>query len=81
MRKNLFPVTGQFYKANPHCHSTVSDGANTPEEMKAYYRSHGYQILALTDHELLVDEARAHGFIVSVNHPRTPWRRRPSSAG
>lgn len=57
MRKHLFPETGRFYKANPHCHSTVSDGANTPAEMKAYYRSHGYQILALTDHELLVDHS------------------------
>lgn len=43
------------YKANLHCHTTVSDGRNTPEEMKEYYKARGYQIMAMTDHELLVD--------------------------
>lgn len=55
MKKYLIPNEGSFYKANLHCHSTVSDGAHTPEEMKEYYKSKGYQILAVTDHELLVD--------------------------
>lgn len=39
------------YKANLHCHSTLSDGRKTPEELKAMYKSHGYDILAITDHE------------------------------
>jgi len=39
------------YKANLHCHSTLSDGRLTPEELKDAYRAHGYQILAITDHE------------------------------
>ena len=39
------------YKANLHCHSTYSDGAKTPEELKEMYRAHGYSILAITDHE------------------------------
>lgn len=43
------------YKANLHCHTTVSDGHNTPEEMKEYYKAHGYKIMSMTDHELLVD--------------------------
>ena len=34
MRKYLLPENGNFYKANLHCHSTVSDGTLTPEEMK-----------------------------------------------
>ena len=33
MRKYLFGEKGNFYKANLHCHSTVSDGALTPEEL------------------------------------------------
>ena len=41
----------QQYKANLHCHSVLSDGLKTPEELKAMYRSHGYSILAITDHE------------------------------
>ena len=35
MKKYLLPETGQFYKANLHCHTTVSDGRMTPEEVKA----------------------------------------------
>ena len=55
MRRYLLPAEGRFYKANLHSHSTISDGRNTPAEMKAYYKAHGYDILAITDHELLVD--------------------------
>jgi len=50
----LLPKTDRIYKANTHCHSTVSDGRLTPEEVKAAYKAHGYQILALTDHEICV---------------------------
>jgi DNA polymerase III alpha subunit len=39
------------YKANLHCHSVLSDGCRTPEELKEMYRSRGYDILAITDHE------------------------------
>lgn len=40
------------YKANLHCHSTLSDGRKTPEELKELYRSHGYDVLSITDHEI-----------------------------
>ena len=39
------------YKANLHCHSVLSDGCRTPEELKKMYKSRGYDILAITDHE------------------------------
>lgn len=42
------------YKANLHCHSTVSDGEMTPEELKRLYMAQGYSIVAYTDHEILV---------------------------
>ncbi|MBE6647844.1 MAG: PHP domain-containing protein [Ruminococcaceae bacterium] len=57
MKKYLLPEDGNYYKANLHAHSTVSDGAYTPAELKELYKSHGYSILALTDHELLVDHS------------------------
>ena len=57
MKIYLLPEKGEQYKANLHCHSTVSDGANTPEEMKNCYKKHGYSILAITDHELLVNHS------------------------
>ena len=39
------------FKANLHCHSTLSDGKLTPEQLKEAYRAHGYSILSVTDHE------------------------------
>ena len=38
MKKYLIPEEGKFYKANLHCHTTISDGKMTPEEVKAYYK-------------------------------------------
>lgn len=54
MKKYLLPENGNFYKANLHCHSNISDGKKTPEELKELYKSHGYSVLAITDHNLLV---------------------------
>ena len=50
MIKHLLPENGQFYKANLHSHSTVSDGKLTPAEMKELYREAGYDAIAFTDH-------------------------------
>lgn len=57
MKYDLLPCEGKFFKANLHAHSTVSDGKLTPAELKAHYKANGYSILALTDHELLVDHS------------------------
>ena len=35
MKQYLLPPTGTFYKVNMHCHTTISDGSFTPEEIKA----------------------------------------------
>lgn len=53
MEKVLFGGKKNVYKGNMHCHSTLSDGRLTPEELKEYYKSHGYSVLAITDHEHL----------------------------
>lgn len=54
MKKYLLPKSGSFYKANLHCHSTVSDGKLTPEELKKIYKEKGYSVIAYTDHDVLV---------------------------
>ena len=41
MKKYLLPQIGCFYKANLHCHTTVSDGSITPEEIKTFIREKG----------------------------------------
>ena len=51
MKKYLISPEKKQYKANLHCHSVLSDGCKTPEELKEMYKSHGYDILAITDHE------------------------------
>lgn len=40
----------KYYRANLHCHSTFSDGAKTPEQLKKFYMDHGYSVIAYTDH-------------------------------
>lgn len=54
--RHLLPEVGQYFKANLHTHSTVSDGAWTPEQLKKAYKEQGYQIMAFTDHEVLVPQ-------------------------
>lgn len=54
MKKYLLPESGQFYKANLHSHSTMSDGKFTPDEMKAEYQKRGYSVIAYTDHNVMV---------------------------
>ncbi len=54
MKRWLLPETGTFYKANLHCHTTLSDGHLTPEEIKEVYRAHGYSVVAYTDHDILI---------------------------
>ena len=51
MKKYLISPDKKQYKANLHCHSVLSDGCKTPAELKEMYKSHGYDILAITDHE------------------------------
>lgn len=41
---------GVWLRCNLHTHTTVSDGAKTPNEVMALYRAEGYDVLALTDH-------------------------------
>ncbi len=57
MKKYLLPNNVNWYRANMHCHTTVSDGSFTPEEVKEAYKAHGYSIVAYTDHEIMVDHS------------------------
>ena len=55
MKTYLLPENGTFYKANLHCHTTISDGRLTPGQVKDAYKAHGYSAVAFTDHEVLLD--------------------------
>lgn len=43
-------VLNHFYKGNTHTHSLRSDGDSSPEKVIAWYEAHGYQFVAMTDH-------------------------------
>lgn len=55
--KHLLPQVPQYFKANLHTHSTISDGKLTPKEVKEDYKALGYQILCLTDHNTIVNHS------------------------
>ena len=57
MKRYLFPENAKFYKANLHCHTTVSDGTLTPQRVKDEYKKRGYSVVAFTDHEALIDHS------------------------
>lgn len=48
----------QWYKGNLHTHSLWSDGDEFPEVVVEWYRGHGYQFLALTDHDVFAPDGR-----------------------
>jgi hypothetical protein len=48
---------GTCFKANLHCHTTDSDGCLTPKEIKDLYVSHGYSVIAFTDHIFMADHS------------------------
>ena len=57
MRQFLLPENGRFFKVNLHSHTTISDGGQTPEEVKKFYKSNGYSAVAFTDHEIMLDHS------------------------
>jgi len=57
MKRTIFlqDENAVWLKGNLHSHSTFSDGNLTPEEMKEAYKHHGYDFLAVTDHDVYAD--------------------------
>ena len=55
--KHLLPKVPRYFKTNLHTHTNLSDGKLTPQETKAAYKQKGYSVLALTDHNIIVDHS------------------------
>ena len=45
----------RWYKGNLHTHTFWSDGDDFPEMVADWYKSHGYDFLALSDHNIIAD--------------------------
>lgn len=86
MKKILLDWTKSYFKANLHCHSVISDGTKTPEELKEMYKQHGYSVLAYTDHDILLDRSHLcdddflalNGYEMEVNESK-PWEESPKT--
>jgi len=50
----LLPAGDRWYKGNTHAHSLWSDGDEFPEMVADWYKSHGYDFLAISDHDRLM---------------------------
>lgn len=55
MKKVLIDENIKYYRANLHCHSTISDGRKTVEDLKRDYMARGYSVIAFTDHDVYVN--------------------------
>ena len=51
-------ITKTWFKGNLHTHSYWSDGDDFPEEIMDWYKSNGYQFVALSDHNTLAEGER-----------------------
>lgn len=43
----------RWYKGNTHTHTLNSDGDSHPDDVVKWYRSHGYQFVVITDHNVI----------------------------
>lgn len=50
VRQQAFEGNNRMLKGGLHCHTTRSDGEQTPEEVIALHKENGYDFLAITDH-------------------------------
>ncbi|MFN2458481.1 MAG: PHP domain-containing protein [Chitinophagaceae bacterium] len=73
----LFPLqaftqdqTLKWFKGNTHTHSLWSDGNDYPEMIMDWYKSHGYDFISLSDHNILAQGEKW------VTLPANPFRQR-----
>lgn len=52
------PPPIRWFRGNTHTHSLWSDGDAAPEVLADWYRSHGYQFLVLSDHNVLSEDEK-----------------------
>lgn len=53
--KSSYTDAQNWFRGNLHTHTTCSDGTRPPEEVIADYEARGYDFLAISDHDVLVE--------------------------
>src|SRR5205809_5332801 len=56
-----------WYKGNLHTHTLWSDGDDYPENVVSWYKDQGYNFLALSDHNVLLEGTR---WVTITNTPK-----------
>lgn len=59
----LFDSDGMWVKASLHCHSSVSDGFLSPEDVIKFYVKRGYRIISVTDHNVVTTLKEFEGIL------------------
>lgn len=49
---------GKWFKGNTHTHTLESDGDSPPELVARWYKTHGYNFLVISDHNVWVDPGK-----------------------
>lgn len=57
MKHFLISKDKKQYISNLHCHTTLSDGRRTPEEIRDAYKAQGYSVVAFSDHDNYFDHS------------------------
>jgi hypothetical protein len=70
------PARERWWKGNLHTHSLWSDGGDFPEMIAAWYRDHGYNFLAITEHDMLQQGGDRW---IDINAPDPGWPPRNAS--
>lgn len=62
----VVPVGARWFKGNTHTHTTNSDGDTPPEQVARWYKSHKYDFLVLSDHNVFTDPATLSSLVDST---------------
>ena len=52
------PAEKRWFRGNTHTHTLWSDGDGAPELVADWYKSHGYQFLVLSDHNVIAESEK-----------------------
>lgn len=65
------PLNAAWLKGNLHTHTLESDGDSAPDDVVRWYAEHGYDFLALTDHDKITRVDDPHGLVLLLGEEVT----------
>lgn len=85
MAKRVYLISKEAkqHKAELHCHTNCSDGVYSPEELKKVYLAHGFDVVAITDHDIFLthNDLSDEGFIALNGFELNHWATQPDEEG